>query len=855
MQLKKYQERVIRQVKTFLDALAREQAAAGKHPSLDAWNEVKNTLAVTGNYQERQNGLGKDLPTFCIKVPTGGGKTLLATQFLGAIHQTILKTRNGAGLVLWVVPSDQIYKDTLKALRDRRHFYRESLEFALSRRLEVWEKHEIARLTPGQLANNLNILMLMLPSTNRQVKESLKFFRDTGGNIVQHFPPENESQKHKELKERVPNLDMLAEDAERGEYLARTSVGNLVRLCEPAIILDEGHKVTSELARKTIEGFNASVIVELTATPPADANVLVRVSGQDLLDEQMIKLPINIATSRQKSWKECLTQARDKRLELAKLAERHYRATGKLIRPIVLVQVQRTGKDQREAPYVHSLDVKEHLMQKLDVPEIAIALKTAQEDDIELLEKKGIPLLDDGCPVEWIITKGALQEGWDCPFAYILVSLNNTGSQQSMTQLVGRVLRQPDVTKTDFDELNESYVFCIKQKAEDIVREVKKALEQEGYEGEAASVVDQSGDSNGLPRTRTASIRKDFKRHYRKPFEGQIYLPRFCVKNGKKDYEGLDWFRHLLSRVDVTQFNYADTDWNLASELRAAKEFFYRVTLGQENLGPTAERQMVSMEADSQVQAWMIANLPFSYYSFRQLGAVVSRVCDRLLETNSELAGKLALVKFEVVERIKGLIERETDRQTEIAFKRLFDEKKLCFFLECVECRFEVPPQVELRCLRQLVDEENRVTERSLFDFVANDLNTYEKKVALYLDKKPEVLWWYRNLVGRENFSIQGFRRQRIYPDFVVQAGRQKKPLPKVLVVESKGKHLKGNEDTKYKRTVADYFDKIGRKVTWQELGEGFENHQFRFQILDEGDYEDRDWKEELRGLLEEAAS
>ena len=49
-------------------------------------------------------------------------------------------------------------------------------------------------------------------------------------------------------------------------------------------------------------------------------------------------------------------------------------------------------------------------------------------------------LLAEGCPVEWIITKAALQEGWDCPFAYILVSLNNTGSQQSMTQLVGRVL-------------------------------------------------------------------------------------------------------------------------------------------------------------------------------------------------------------------------------------------------------------------------------------------------------------------------------------------------------------------------------------------------------------------------------
>ena len=198
-----------------------------------------------GNYQERESGIGRDLPTACIKVPTGGGKTLLATQILGRIHQTILKQRNGAGLVLWVVPSDQIYKDTLKALRDRRHFYRESLEHALSRRLEVWEKQDVARLTPGQLQNNLNVLLLKLPSTNRQDKESLKFFRDSGGNIVLHFPPEDEPERHRQLKERIPNLEMLEDDPNRGAHQVRTSLANLVRLCEPAVVLDEGHKATS----------------------------------------------------------------------------------------------------------------------------------------------------------------------------------------------------------------------------------------------------------------------------------------------------------------------------------------------------------------------------------------------------------------------------------------------------------------------------------------------------------------------------------------------------------------------------------------------------------------------------------
>jgi len=159
----------------------------------------------------------------------------------------------------------RLNKGTLKALRDRRHPYRDSLEFALSRRIEVWEKHEIARLTPGQLQSNFNILILKLASTNRETQEQLKFFRDSGGNIVQHFPPEDEPEQHKTLKARIPNLDMLAEDETRGEYLVKTSLANLVRICEPAVILDEGHKATSGLARKTIEG---STLLLSWSSPP-----------------------------------------------------------------------------------------------------------------------------------------------------------------------------------------------------------------------------------------------------------------------------------------------------------------------------------------------------------------------------------------------------------------------------------------------------------------------------------------------------------------------------------------------------------------------------------------------------------
>ena len=77
-----------------------------------------------------------------------------------------------------------------------------------------------------------------------------------------------------------------------------------------------------------------------------------------------------------------------------------------------------------------------------------------------------------------------------------------------------------------------------------------------------------------------------------------------------------------------------------------------------------------------------------------------------------------------------------------------------------------------------------------------------------------------------------------------------KKQIPRVLVVESKGKQLKGSEDTNFKRDLARIFENIGQKIAWQELGEGFRDRTFRFQILDEGEYKDKDWYKQLKHVF-----
>lgn len=452
-------------------------------------------------------------------------------------------------------------------------------------------------------------------------------------------------------------------------------------------------------------------------------------------------------------------------------------------------------------------------------------------------------------PFEWIITKAALQEGWDCPYAYILVSLDNTGSERAMTQLIGRVLRQPFQRRTSAAALNECYVYCLRATAASVSTQVKKALEKEGYEGDLDAMVSTEGPGRS-GSTRTAKIRDDFTSLYRKPFEGKVYLPHFSVRTGE-DVEPLDYFRHLLAAVDVDRFPYGEIDWKLADELAKARDRFYSVTLG-EGLTRETDTQADLLETDEQVLGWITAGLGIDYLSFKQLRRIVQRVYGRLCETELGLGGRLALAKFTVREKLLAFIREQVNHQTEAAFAKLYEEDRLCFFLECKHCRFEVPASIEIKAVRPMVHEGGHAIAKSLFDYVEDESeNEYERAVALCLDSQKDVLWWYRNLVGAEHFAIQGPRRERVRPDFVVKRDDvDHEPVHDVLVLESKGKHLAGNQDTRYKRLVAEYFSKVGHRVSWQRLGDDFKDHQFRFQVLDESGELGRDWRDELSEML-----
>ena len=197
--------------------------------------------------------------------PTRCSRCLRAAERLGspcrAYRASWAATSGGTRDVLWIVPNEAIYRQTLKHLKDREHPYRQALDRAAAGRVRVMEKTD--RLDRRDVESNLCVMLLMLQSANRQTKESLKMFRDRG-DVHGFFPPEGDQQAHREVLGRTKNLDAY------GGMLfpmVKDSLGNALRVISPVVVVDEGHRAISDLAFSTLYGFNPCFVLELTATP------------------------------------------------------------------------------------------------------------------------------------------------------------------------------------------------------------------------------------------------------------------------------------------------------------------------------------------------------------------------------------------------------------------------------------------------------------------------------------------------------------------------------------------------------------------------------------------------------------
>jgi len=823
-----YQDRVLTTLDTYLDALKDKKVRADKVAALaaqdpdlglavpdfakGAWEQLNDAAQLPASraaipFSPRMDGCDRPVPNAVLKVPTGGGKTWLAVSAVSRVMGRYLD-RN-TGFVLWIVPNEAIYTQTLKHLKDRQHPYRQALDRAAAGRVKIMEKTD--PLDARDVETHLCVMLLMLQSANRETQDSLKMFQDRG-DVHGFFPPEGEQQAHQTAIERTPNLD-----AYTGMFpMVKDSLGNALKIIRPVVVLDEGHRAISDLAFRTLYGFNPCFVLELTATPqdvqprggrnPREgryANVLVEVTGRELDREGMIKMPLNLDPRQGNDWKATLNVALERLRKLDQSAKALKAETDRYIRPIMLVQVERTGADQRDSGHIHADDVKEWLL-TAGFDEAEIAIKTAEQNDLSQPENQDLAKPTNRVRV--IITKQALQEGWDCPFAYVLCALAASSNLKAMTQLVGRILRQPGAMKTGVDELDECHVITHHADTASVVEAIKDGLEQDGL-GDLVLQVSQDDTSTKGKTSRAIDRRPAFK-------STEIYLPKVMISEGE-DVRDLDYETDILAAIDWRGFDPSPIAEVIPENAQAAESQLQRIKLSDDGdelfVGETVAENDEALSFEPAHAVRMISDLVPNPFVGRQ---IVADLLTKLRERGFSDVKLGQLASLIVEELRKGLEVARTSR-AEALFKDRVQKGVIQFRLRMDGQNWRMPFQMETTEPdngRQLLNRTGGPLEKSLFSPVYEaELNSAERDVAVYLDGEGTLAWWHRN-VARTQYGLQGWKRAKIYPDFIfaVQADGEAK---RITVLETKGDQL-DNLDTAYKRDVLDF---LSENFAWSD--------------------------------------
>ena len=474
--LKTYQQ-------TALDTLAAFARAARVKGPVSAFSELAGRPWHAGAF-------GDDLPCVCLRIPTGGGKTVLAA------HAVPLLAREWAAVdapvTVWLVPSDAIRQQTLKALQTPGHPYRAALADAYGEGLRVCVLEDVAQIAPPEWGRNAIVVVASIQSFRIEDAGQRNVY-SFSESFEPHFRGVDERALGR-LRE-LPDALVTHEDVERDAtgVLAgfagqpRWSLANWLALHQPLLIVDEAHTAKTDKSFTALQRLNPSFILELTATPiAAKTNVLYHVSAQELAAEDMIKLPIVLA-EHPEGWPAAVFGAVQTQRKLEAEALKDEAAGAGYVRPIVLFQAQNAGEEMPPEK------LRDYLVDELKLPAHQVVVATGKERGLD-----DIPLAARDCPVRYVITVQALREGWDCPFAYVLCSLQKLSSATAVEQLLGRVLRMPYAARRGREALNRAYAHvCAAEFSQAAHALADRLIEHMGFE--ALDVASMIAPPSSLP--------------------------------------------------------------------------------------------------------------------------------------------------------------------------------------------------------------------------------------------------------------------------------------------------------------------------------------------------------------------
>lgn len=802
---------------------------------------------------EEQNGLAplyrtvpglETVPYVCLRLPTGGGKTILGAYAIRVAARNYIE--KDYPLVLWLVPSNTIRTQTAKALKDPTHPYRQALDEEFEGRVHVFDIEEIENIRPQDLSEKVCIVVATI--------QTLRVSDKTGRDVYAH--KEALEDHFTRLNNALPELDRI----DSGPYAGKVkySFANLMVIHRPMIVMDEAHNARTHLTFEVLNRIAPSCIVELTATPDNDprtgSNVLCRVSAAELKAESMIKLPI-VLTETAASWEAAVSDALRTRRRLAGLAKDE----SQYIRPILLIQAE----NQDRPANVET--IKKYLLENERIPEESIAVATGTQRELE-----GIDLFKENCPIEIIITVQALKEGWDCSFAYVFCSTANIHSATSVEQLLGRVLRMPYVKRRKAPDLNKAYAHASSPRFSEAATQLEASMVALGFDpAEAAQAIERGQpNSGGLPlfdapvtveltappdltglteREREQVVvhsgpdgrpsievlgpvseplrekivaavapadRPEVERKLREYTEAprrpltpaerreSFCVPRLCVRlDGElrlfdEDLilDAYSW--DLLSRKpDLSGFQYDQATRTFELDVDGNK---IRTTfVGTDQL----DLSLMPVDwKETDLVRWLEKEIRQQDVNPEKMREFARRAVSSLLASGRFDLSTLVRAKYLLRRELLGAIAKSR----EAAFRNGYQE--LLFGPSAApETTYEYSFDFESKPYPANWFYEGGYNWKAHYHKLPGELKSEgeEFECAKALDAQPEVLYWVRNLAGQKesSFWLQT-ATDRFYPDFVgmLKDGR-------ALVVEYKGEPYSDSADTMEKRSVGQRYE------------------------------------------------
>jgi len=762
LQLKKFQGKVLKELKEVLD-------------NLDY--EIDQRLET-----EYQSPYGRNIVSLGIKIPTGGGKTLVAVNSLPLLLDKFKGKRTG--LVLWLVPTDTLVQQTIKKFTDKKDIHKQYLDSFFDTDVLIRDSNSIWNITKNDLENHLVIFVCTF-AYFRISEDKAQMRKIWGSSADDKFGAYWNSVKIDKFKNKLYQYD--EENNKFLMYPTETSrfdntLANLIITQNPITIIDEIHKAGSPLSTEAIKRLNPSFALKFSATPTQKDNVIITVSGDELFKENMIKLPINITINKNED--EVIEETIKKQKELEKMA----RKLG--IRPIVLIQAEKKS----EKLFTFDVEtIKKKLINDFKVPENQIAIAYREKDEIF-----DIDLFDEDCPIRFILTVDKLREGWDCSFAYILCNLRNLTSPVAVEQIIGRVLRKYKAEPIDIEELNKAYVFTIAKETttkqdihfKDVAKHVANALQNQNGYTEDDFYIEETNNRKGDIKNNYFDIK--LKDKYKEKISKLKLFP-LCL-NAKQIKNQADF----LEDFGLTN---ADKTINVNSCLEDIEKEFEINPLEENQIKELVQKykkHKFNIDDDEKIKEIImfiskkISKIPYqvTYDYVKNVIKVNVLDNDSLKEEEKQ---KILLNKWKLLNIIKDKTKEVTD---------LYAKKKWDSFIKNNKI------SINNKIYSTIPDSITgvRIISDDFKKFIYDKcpiLNSEERTLALKLDECDNVEWWARNVEKKPSaFYLHGYLSGKFYPDFVVKTkdGR-------LFLAEYKGKQL-ANDETRYKNGIGKFWEK-----------------------------------------------